>query len=250
MNGEFYIGYQKKMPPEMAAFLKRRITLLLLLVAVISSVLVTVQQPFARATFEFGEVKTFGGIVNEFPYPTLTLHQPVGDRQDVARSRYFLVAPGKHGAQSLMSGYDGKKVQLQGTLLYRDDKTMIEIKPGTIRHRESGEETSGTAESLGVFTLRGEIVDSKCYLGVMKPGNVKPHKSCAIRCISGGITPVLCVRDESGNALYVMLAGKSGKPINDDVIPFVAEPVEMTGAIERRDDLLIMKIDPGMIRRL
>ena len=84
----------------------------------------------------------------------------------------------------------------------------------------------------------------------MKPGNLKPHKACAIRCISGGITPVLCVRDESGNALYVMLAGENGEAINKQVIPFVAEPVEMTGHIERRDDLLLMKIDPGMIRRL
>ena len=250
MSGEFYIGYQKEMPPGIAAFLKKRIMQLLIMVAVMAVILVAVQQPFARATFEFGVVKTFSGIIHEFPYPTLTLDQPAGDRQDVVRSRYFLVAPGKHGAQSLMSGYDGQNVRLQGTLIYRDDQTMIEIKPGTISHIKNGERLLGASASLGVFTLRGEIVDSKCYLGVMKPGNLKPHKACAIRCISGGITPVLCVRDESGNALYVMLAGENGQPINEEVIPFVAEPVEMTGHIERRDDLLLMKIDPVAIRRL
>ncbi len=141
-------------------------------------------------------------------------------------------------------------VRLQGTLIYRDDKTMIEIAAGTISNIENGVVTPGTSESLGVFTLRGEIVDSKCYLGVMKPGNLKPHKACAIRCIRGGITPVLCVRDESGNAMYVMLAGKNGQPINAEVIPFVAEPVEVTGPIERRDDLLLMNTDPDAIRRL
>jgi len=250
MNEEFYVGYQKEMPPGLAAFLKKRITLLLVTVAAISAVLVASQQPFARATFEFGVVKSFSGIINEFPYPTLTLNQPAGDRQNVVRSRYLLVAPGKHGAQQLITGHDGQNVHLQGSLIYRDDKTMIEIKPGTIHHNENDEGASGMAESLGEFTLRGEIVDSKCYLGVMKPGNLKPHKSCAIRCISGGITPVLCVRDDSGNAMYVMLAGKSGQPINSEVIPFVAESIEITGSIERRDDLLIMNIDPSAIRRL
>ena len=28
-----------------------------------------------------------------------------------------------------------------------------------------------------------------CFLGVMKPGRSKPHRACAVRCISGGIPP-------------------------------------------------------------
>ncbi len=59
MNDEFYIGYQNEMPPGTAAFLKKRIKLLLSLVAVISAVLVAAQQPFSSATFEFGVVKSF-----------------------------------------------------------------------------------------------------------------------------------------------------------------------------------------------
>jgi hypothetical protein len=54
--------------------------------------------------------------------------------------------------------------------------------------------------SLGTQTLIGEIVDSKCYLGVMNPGALIPHRACAIRCISGGIPPVLLVRQSDRSA--------------------------------------------------
>ena len=103
---------------------------------------------------------------------------------------------------------------------------------------------------MGRFTLRGEIVDSKCFLGVRKPGHLKPHKACAIRCIRGGITPVLCVRDAAGRALYLMLAGPDGRAINREVLPYVAEPVEVAGEVVRADSLLILKTDPATIRRL
>jgi len=250
MNDDFYIGYQKVMPPGLAVFLRKRILIFLGLTLLIAVMLVAAQKPFASGRFEFGVRKSFSGMVSEYPYPTLILDQPDGDRQTVARSRFFLVAPGKHGAQKYLSGLDGKKVNVDGSLIYRDKTSMIEIQPDSIQVIEDADSASSTRESLGEFTLRGEIVDSKCYLGVMKPGNLKPHKSCAIRCISGGITPLLCVRDEQGYALYIMLAGINGEAINQDVIPFVAEPVEISGQIECTDDVLLMKIDPAKIRRL
>jgi len=47
----------------------------------------------------------------------------------------------------------------------------------------------------------GEIVDSKC-LGVMTPGQLTTHRACAIRCISGGIPPVLHVRQTNAKILH------------------------------------------------
>jgi len=249
MNPEFYIGYQKDMPPGLAAFLRKRIAVFFAVTLLIAVIIVAAQNPFAASRFEFGVEKSFSGIIGESPYPTLILDQPVQDRQTTVRSRYFLVAPGKHGAQRFLAGLDGKKVSLSGSLIYRDNVTMIEIQPDSIHVIDAGNSAGGSVESLGEFTLQGEIVDSKCFLGVMKPGNLKPHKSCAIRCISGGITPLLCVRDEQGNALYLILAGKNGEAINQDVIPFVAEPVEISGYVERTDSLLLIKTDPANIRR-
>src|SRR6266511_5317835 len=102
-----------------------------------------------------------------------------------------------------------------------------------------------TSESLGEHTLVGEIVDSKCYLGVMNPGALTPHRACAIRCISGGIPPVLLVRRSNGPALYFLLVSREGQPVNKEVLNLGAEPVEITGEVEREGNLLILRADPG-----
>lgn len=46
------------------------------------------------------------------------------------------------------------------------------------------------------MTLEDEIIDPKCYFGVI-PGKGKIHRSCAIRCISDGIPPVLATTDKN-----------------------------------------------------
>jgi hypothetical protein len=103
---------------------------------------------------------------------------------------------------------------------------------------------------LGKQTLTGEIVDSKCFLGVMNPGQLTPHRACAIRCISGGVPPVLLVRQRDGPAIYLLLVSAEGKPVNKQVLDMVAEPVEITGEVERQGELLILRADPAMYRKL
>jgi hypothetical protein len=103
--------------------------------------------------------------------------------------------------------------------------------------------------ALGKLTLVGEIVDSKCFLGVMNPGQLTPHRACAIRCISGGIPPVLLVRQANGPPLYFLLVSHDGKPVNKQVLNLVAEPVEITGEVERQGELLILRADPVTYRR-
>ncbi|MFO1512850.1 MAG: hypothetical protein U1F83_08070 [Verrucomicrobiota bacterium] len=103
--------------------------------------------------------------------------------------------------------------------------------------------------ALGKQTLLGEIVDSKCFLGVMNPGQLTPHRACAIRCISGGVPPVLLVRQQDGPAAYLLLVSADGKPVNKQVLDMVAEPVEITGDVERQGELLILRADPATYRR-
>jgi hypothetical protein len=104
--------------------------------------------------------------------------------------------------------------------------------------------------SLGQQTLVGEIVDSKCYLGVMNPGALIPHRACAIRCISGGVPPVLLVLQSNAPALCFLLVSRDGKPVNKQVLNLVAEPVQITGEVERQGDLLILRSDPATYRRV
>jgi hypothetical protein len=103
-------------------------------------------------------------------------------------------------------------------------------------------------------TLAGEIVDSKCYLGAMKPGDGKGHKACAVLCISGGIPPMLVSASGSESertVSYYLLVGASGQPMNARVLPFVAEAVEVSGVVEDWEGLRMLRVDdePAALRR-
>jgi sulfoxide reductase heme-binding subunit YedZ len=76
--------------------------------------------------------------------------------------------------------------------------------------------------------VRGEIIDPKCYFGAMNPGEGKTHRSCAVRCISGGIIPCIKYKND-GQLHYAVLVGKEGETMNETVLPYVNEPVTIRG---------------------
>ena len=200
---EFYIGYLAKAPPRMARIVRAIALGLVVMIALLSIGLVTAQRPFAASFFEFGQIQTFRGVIETLPYPILRVTRP-GVAAGV--SRYTLVAPGKHGAEQIVQGFAQQQVTLQGMLIFRQGVTLIEVMPGTVRAvpydaaRSAGAE--GDLDDLGVRTLTGEIVDTKCYAGVMNPGSGKVHRDCAARCISGGIPPALL----SDGTLYYLVS--------------------------------------------
>ena len=100
------------------------------------------------------------------------------------------------------------------------------------------------------MTLEGEIVDSKCYLGTMKPARWKPHRACAINCIAGGVPPLFVVELADGTRTHYLLVDAENKPINDRVLNYVAEPVRITGEEWRLGDLRILAADPETLERL
>jgi len=233
---EFYIGYLPKAPTATARFIKKIVAGLALFALIIAITLVLSQMPFARSTFEFGSWRSFEGIVATKPYPTLLVPRPGSDEF----SQYLLVAPGKHGADSLVNGFEGKHVRLRGQLVDRDGQTMVEIDPKTITVMEASENPKLRTADLGTATLTGEIVDSKCYLGVMNPGRGKVHRDCAARCLSGGIPPALL----TSTGEIVLLANHDGKPFaKDELRKFVDETVVVRGNLIRRGDIKVILAD-------
>jgi hypothetical protein len=101
---------------------------------------------------------------------------------------------------------------------------------------------SSNVTNIGMQTLRGEIIDPKCYFGAMNPGQGKPHLSCAARCISGGIMPVLKY-EVNGQNKYAVLVGLNGEKINNDVLNFIGLPVEIKGNLSAMDNWGVLKID-------
>jgi hypothetical protein len=152
-----------------------------------------------------------------------------------------LVAPGKHGADNLVAGFDGKEVRLQGQLIYRESVTMIEIEPGSIAPLNSPSAQQAPTVDLGEVTVTGEIVDGKCYLGVMNPGNGKVHRDCAARCISGGIPPIFVTSD--GEEQFLLVASDGNAIAADALREFVAEPITITGEALRRGESRMLRMD-------
>jgi hypothetical protein len=101
------------------------------------------------------------------------------------------------------------------------------------------------AQDLGRWRLVGEICDGKCSAGAMKPGTGLAHKACANLCILVGLPPVLVMELPVEGATVVLLAAEDGGPMPDALYDLVAVPVSMDGTLERRDDLLIFRIDTG-----
>ena len=254
-NDEFYIGYLDQAPSGLARVTRQRVLLTVSFALLIAIGLVAAQQPFGKGTFEFGETVTLRGRLVERPAPTLVVERPGFADSQPSASRYLLSSFGKHGATEQVAGLDGQAAAVTGTLIYRDHTTMIELADEGVELIElidgsTWQEQQLAPADLGQHTLQGEIVDSKCFLGVMKPGNSKPHRACATRCISGGVPPVLLLRDGAGNATYLLLVGEQGQTINKDVLSMVAEPVQISGRVMRHDDLLVMYADPSGFVRL
>ncbi len=249
---DFYIGWEAKAAPSICNTVRKVVMAMLLLALLAPLVLAVSQRMIGASVFEWGTHKTFSGILQAQPYPHLLVSRP-GNADGLPRfSTYYLVAPWKFGLdQKAIAPFDGKSVTLKGTLIYRGNQTMIEVLPGSIQMTNVAAATAlPEAMPLGKQTLVGEIVDSKCFLGVMNPGQLTPHRACAIRCISGGVPPVLLVRQKDGPAIYLLLVSADGKPVNKRVLDMVAEPLEITGEVERQGELLILRADPVTYRKL
>lgn len=254
-HDEFYIGWENKAPGGIGSRVRRVVMFLLALAVLLGVLLARAQRNIGVSRFEWGTVKSFTGILQRQPYPHLLVPRPGASNGPASFSSYYLVKPFKFGLDdATASRLDGQAVSLNGTLIYRGEQTMIEVVADSIQPVEDpagrrSQTQPAAPVSLGRQTLIGEIVDSKCYLGVMNPGALIPHRACAIRCISGGIPPVLLVRQTNGPALCFLLVSSAGQPVNKEVLNLVAEPVEITGEVERQGGLLILRADPGSYRR-
>ncbi len=248
MGDDFYIGYQRRAPAGLGKFLRRAVVALGAGAALVAVVLAALQGEFDPGVFEFGVVRELAGVVHERPHPLLLVERP-GDAGGEP-SRYLLVGEGKHGADGEVAGLDGRRVRLRGTLIHRQGQTMVEVVGGSVEPIGAPVAVAAAAVDLGRQTLRGEIVDSKCFLGVMKPGRGKPHRACATLCIRGGIPPVLRVETAAGEHRHFLLTDEAGGAVNGRILDLIAVPVEVTGRVLRAGDLLLLETDPTTIRPL
>ena len=244
---DFFIGWEEKVSPPLGSFVRKITIGVLFLVLVIAVMAAAFQQTIGSGSWNL-EVKEFSGVFINSPVPLLVVSDESGDDFGV----YYLVSEFKHGIPTKMAEENHlHKVTLQGSLIKNDHGQMIEVVAGSIAEVD-GAQTNPLQMTMIAddFTICGEIVDSKCYLGVMNPGIRKPHRACAINCIMGGIPPVLVIESEAGEKDSLLLLGANGEMIDTEILEYVAEPVEVSGSLKEIGPIRALHLDLSSIKRL
>jgi hypothetical protein len=240
VRDEFYIGYEPEMPALLAARIRATAIAIVALSVLLATVFVTAQNRFEEGRFDFGHPEMFEGQIVEHPFPALEV-------EDAGATRvYWLVGPGKHGASELVRGLDGGRVRLSGTPITRDDDRMIEVVPDSVVTRAVADASRTPLRTIGTTSLEGEIVDSKCYLGVMKPGRGPTHRDCAVRCLLGSIPPML-VTKEAGATRRIPLVVKDSAALRETLPFLAARPVRVRGTLLERGPQLFLSTETSMI---
>ncbi len=241
----FYVGYlplPKSLKPVVMLFAGIWILGMIGFAALLASK----QQDPGSGVWDTSTTRLVEGYLTMDPYPLLHVSDP--DSPSGTRS-IVLVSPFKFGASERARAFAGQNVEVTGHFIRREGRAVFELVKGeAIRHTDK-EHTAPSTTVMGDVSLVGEITDAKCFLGVMKPGFGKTHRACAVRCIAGGIPPIFVTRDPSGTATVFLLTDSRGGPVNELVLPYVAEPVELKGSLEVRGDMPVFKIDADDILR-
>ncbi|HKU43031.1 MAG TPA: hypothetical protein VJR89_32955 [Polyangiales bacterium] len=249
---EFFVGY---LP--MSARFKRVVLglglggLLLLLAA--GFALASTTHGAGPAKFTFAKSQGTLGVLTTEPTPVLWTLDP--SLEHGVRGT-LLVRSGKFGLSARARELAGKPVRVSGQSIERDGQRMIELAAepqpvdGELTDAERTLLAGPVTRSLGEVTLRGEIEDSKCYLGRMRPGDERTHRACAQLCISGGIPALFVVREEHGTARQLLLADRQGHSIDRALLPYVAEPIEITGELRQLGNLWVLETSLDGVKRL
>lgn len=254
-DDEFYIGYEPVLPPGIRGRL-RVFGAWTAAALVAGVVLVLLAHPRLGASrFDYGHPIEVAGIFGRDPYPAVT----------VDGRRAWLVGRGKHGSDAVLAQAHDGPVRLRGTPIARGAHAMLEVVPGTVAGTNASAGRGGDASAPGPqrhesrtppgdgaqdVTLAGEIVDSKCFLGVMNPGEGPVHRDCAALCLRGGIPPMLLVRPSPGAETLVLLVSRDGQPMSAPLAPMAGLPVEVRGRLVRDDRGLVLAADVGDYRLL
>ena len=250
---EFFIGWLP-MPQSDSRLLRMLAPLTVLIVVGLATALALWQQSSGSGTWETKAAVTIEGFLQAEPYALLRTSD--GTIRSGVRT-ILLVEEGKFGARERALPLDGQFVRASGTFLHREGRSMVELSAGSESLQiaqpppdlDRSKFLVSSSDSGPPVTVQGEIIDPKCYLGAMKPGGGKTHKACAILCISGGIPPMLAVRDAAGYETFYLLTDPEGASAKDCVLRYVGDFVELQGDVKMHGDLPVLRVNPASIRR-
>ncbi|MEO9484888.1 MAG: hypothetical protein ABJG47_15620 [Ekhidna sp.] len=251
MKDDFYIGWSDETPKSYAA--KATFFFVFVLISMISIAVIYVknQRGYIDSTYEYGVLQEFSGFLVKDPIWGLRIDEG-GEIKTIP-----LVGFGKMGPESTLSKMmethelkEGTMVTLRGMVFHYQGKYWMELTEKENSLVSAGGRTMLTREikMVGYRKLEGEIVDPKCFFGVMNPAVKAVHRSCAIRCISAGMPPVLAIRENGYFVDYYFLHGKDMEDISSTILPYVGLPIEVSGGVAMYDDWKSLTIDTSDLK--
>jgi hypothetical protein len=207
-----------------------------LFAAVMGALLAYWQKPFVPASFAYGVFERRVGVVEMEPYPVL--------RQGARITP--LVAQGKFGADVLLREWAGRSVELETSLIRRGDRVMWEVSRVLGQAENANDPRLEWELVSGPLALQGEIVDSKCWLGVMQPGAGRVHRECAYRCLRGGVPPLFVA---ANGETYWMVDARRGAMDRRLVAELAGLRVRLRGNVWQRGKQQYVAVDVGSLVR-
>ena len=253
---EFYVGYFEKAPTQTARLVRNLVIILGVLTCIVAFTLAWNQKPFSYSQFEYGKTTTVEGYFSTDPIPHLVLPFGVSEGQELFQN-VLLVGVGKAGPGNVIARLEknagkslaGLRLRLNGTLIYGEGRALLQI----------AEEDNASAipedapalpkeqwTSFGSLNISGEIVDPKCFFGVMKPGEGKAHRSCAVRCIAGGIPAIF--HAETGE--YYLLVNEDSEPMRQEVLSLVGDNISLSGESITWNDWKLLKVSTKLMQEM
>ncbi len=224
---EFYVGYLP-VPNGHRKFIALLVsTLLIWSLSLAIIITITMRSP-GEATWDTGEIQSWSGTLVESPYPML-----IPDNIDQSPP-LFVVSMGKSGAHERLKPFFGQHVSVQGYELNRDNRHIIELAPDQDAIKTDDTVPARSAPTILTSTpvdLIGEIVDGKCYLGAMKPGDGTGHRACATLCIQGGLPPMFATKSASGERTFYLLTIDGTTDYSPQMLALVGRPVRISGQL-------------------
>lgn len=240
-DSPLYVGYLP-LPPQHARFLRVFIPVSLWMLVVLNiAILIAMRDPSA-ATWNTNDTVTLSGRIRDDGAPVLITE---------AGETVLIVRDSKLGA--FRGPAREGPAEISGFILERSGRRMIEItqaESDRLAARPVRERIDRAFPHTSPVTIRGEILDAKCFLGAMKPGDGKTHKACATVCIRGGIPAAMRIRRADGTETLALIVGPDFAPFPASVEPFIADPIEIDGAMFRIGDMDAIAVDPDSVRRI
>ena len=244
----FFVGWSDDIPNVDRRFVLGAGAALIAGGAGLGAALGRLQNPPGDGAWDQSDVRSWTGLLLADPYPMLRTLDLGG-----APRTAFLATSGKTAVR-LPPSLVGRTVTITASLIERGDHDKLAavdaqhwIAP--LAQAPSSQLSAGLEKDLGPAALVGEILDAKCWFGAMRPGYGKSHKACATLCARGGLPLAFCT-DGCGASEAPMFLDERGQAHARAILPYVADPVFVTGRRVQVGDVTQFRAPIASIHRL